>query len=174
MSLDFDKLSNLIDHVNSNGLDLITELSKFDCKRSLTIKSAIKYLDKHKPQILIETGTSRGSFHTNLKSMCGDGASTLFFAIWCSKNNACLYTVDIDPKCIESSKKNIEILGLSNYVNFVCSDSVKFLENVNLSDLQFIYFDSYDFDFNNPIPSQIHHLNEYNAVKSKLSSIVVF
>ena len=103
------------------GLDLIEELLKGSPIRAPTFIKALEYLDKVKPTILIETGTSRGRFDINLPSICGDGASTLIFALWCSQNNAKIYTVDIEQVCID-----------------------------------------------NPIPSQMHHLNEYLAVKDKL------
>ena len=166
--LNFDKLSDLKDHVEKNNLDLTTELLKFAPNRIETFKGVLKFLDKNKPKLLIETGTARGRFDINLKSMCGDGASTLLFAIWCSKNDAVLYTVDIDSTCIENSKRNIKCLGLDDYVEFIISDSVEFLNLIDISDIQFLYLDSYDFDYNNPTPSQLHHLKEYMAVKDKL------
>ena len=150
------------------GLDLIEELLKGSPMRAPTFKKALEYLDKVKPTILIETGTSRGRFDINLPSICGDGASTLIFALWCSQNNAKIYTVDIEQVCIDNCKLNIAALGLTEYVDFVVSDSVEFLKNCGLSELKFLFLDSYDFDFNNPIPSQMHHLNEYLAVKDKL------
>jgi hypothetical protein len=150
------------------GLDLIEELLKGSPIRAPTFIKALEYLDKVKPTILIETGTSRGRFDINLPSICGDGASTLIFALWCSQNNAKIYTVDIEQVCIDNCKLNIAALGLTEYVDFVVSDSVEFLKNCGLSDLKFLFLDSYDFDFNNPIPSQMHHLNEYLAVKDKL------
>jgi len=150
------------------GLDLIEELLKGSPIRAPTFIKALEYLDKVKPTILIETGTSRGRFDINLPSICGDGASTLIFALWCSQNNAKIYTVDIEQVCIDNCKLNIAALGLTEYVDFVVSDSVEFLKNCGLSDLKFLFLDSYDFDFNNPVPSQMHHLNEYLAVKDKL------
>lgn len=150
------------------GLDLIEELLKGSPIRAPTFIKALEYLDKVKPTILIETGTSRGRFDINLPSICGDGASTLIFALWCSQNNAKIYTVDIEQVCIDNCKLNIAALGLTEYVDFVVSDSVEFLKNCGLSELKFLFLDSYDFDFNNPIPSQMHHLNEYLAVKDKL------
>jgi len=150
------------------GLDIIDELLKSSDKRVSTFKAALEFLERTKPKVLIETGTSRGRFDINLPSMCGDGGSTLIFAIWCSKNNSKVYTIDIDPVCIENCKLNIEALGLSEYVEFVVSDSVKYLDECEHKDIQFVFLDSYDFDYGNPQPSQIHHLKEYLAIKNKL------
>jgi len=153
----------------THGLDIISELLKGSPRRANTFAKSLEYLDKVKPSVIIETGTSRGKFDTNLPSICGDGASTLIFAIWCSRNNAKLYTVDIEPWCIQNCKDNITALGLLDYVEFITSDSVEFLETCKLQELKFLFLDSYDFDCNDPVPSQMHHLKEYNAVKNKLS-----
>jgi hypothetical protein len=154
----------------AHGLDLISELLKGSPGRAPTFVKALEYLDRTKPSILVETGTSRGRFDINLPSICGDGASTLIFALWCSKNNAKIYTIDIDQVCIDNCKLNIGALGLMDYVEFVVSDSVGYLKECKLENLQFLFLDSYDFEYHNPTPSQIHHLNEYMAVKNKLSA----
>ena len=151
------------------GLDMIDELMKGSSIRAATFKAALNYLDRVKPAVIIETGTARGRFDINLPSICGDGASTLIFALWCSRNNAKIYTVDIDPICIDNCKLNIAALGLTDVVEFVVSDSVAFLETCPLTHLQFLFLDSYDFDYNDPVPSQMHHLKEYLAVKDKLA-----
>lgn len=162
-------LKEFKDICNATGLDMIEELIKGAPNRSTTFRKAIAYLDKHKPSVLIETGTSRGRFDINLPSICGDGGSTMIFALWCSKNNAKIHTVDIDPNCIENCKLNIDALGLSDFVEFVVSDSVAYLQNLKLDcKLKFLFLDSYDFDSRNPIPSQKHHEYEYLAVKDKI------
>lgn len=154
----------------TNGFDIIQELLKGSTSREPTFKKALDYLDKHKPSVLIETGTSRGRFDINLPSICGDGASTLIFALWCSKNNAKVYTIDIDPVCIANCKLNIAALGLTDFVEFVVSDSVTYLRDMEISNIQFVFLDSYDFDYNNPTPSQKHHELEYMAIKDKLQN----
>ena len=47
-------------------------------------------------------------------------------------------------------------------LHFVCSDSVSFLQNFGKT-IDFLYLDSYDFDVDNPFPSQHHHLLEISA-----------
>jgi hypothetical protein len=163
-----ETLAEFLAQCQALGLDVTEELLKGSPERAPTFKKALEFLDRTKPSVLVETGTSRGRFDINLPSICGDGASTLIFAIWCSKNNAKIYTIDIDPQCIANCKMNIGALGLMDYVEFVVSDSVAYLNDCELQDLQFLFLDSYDFDYSNPYPSQYHHLKEYLAVKNKL------
>src|SRR5437868_2681179 len=148
-----------------SNLNITIELLKLCPSRLPTFLAALHFLDREKPKVLIETGTARGRFDINLPSIVGDGASTLILALWCAANNAKLYTIDIDQRCIDNAKRNIEALGLSDCVEFITSDSIKFLQQFPENDLKFFYLDSYDFDVNNPFPSQFHHLGEYLAVK---------
>lgn len=61
-----------------------------------------------------------------------------------------------------------ELGKLNSRIHFVCSDSIAFLQNFGKT-IDFLYLDSYDFDFNNPLPSQYHHLYEIQAAYPKLS-----
>jgi hypothetical protein len=164
----FERLEDFKNYCQHHNIDPIEELLKGAPSRSATFRKALDYLDRTKPSILVETGTARGRFDVNLPSIFGDGGGTLVFALWCSKNNAKIYTVDIDQTCIDNCKLNIEALGLMDYVEFIVNDSVAFLQTCDLTDLKFLFLDSYDFDYNNPIPSQTHHKKEYEAVKDKL------
>jgi hypothetical protein len=164
----FKTLSEFKSYCHLNNIDMLPVLAYGSSFRGNTFTKALEYLDRVKPSVLVETGTARGRFDINLPSICGDGGGTLIFALWCSRNNAKLYTVDIDPQCINNCKLNIAALGLSEYVEFVVSDSVEYLQNCELKELQFLFLDSYDFDYNDPIPSQMHHRKEYAAVKDKL------
>lgn len=166
----FKTLSEFKSYCHLNNIDMLPVLAYGSSFRGNTFTKALEYLDRVKPSVLVETGTSRGRFDINLPSICGDGGGSLIFALWCSRNNAKLYTVDIDPQCINNCKLNIAALGLSEYVEFVVSDSVEYLQNCELKELQFLFLDSYDFESNNPIPSQMHHRKEYTAVKDKLHS----
>jgi hypothetical protein len=164
----FKTLSEFKSHCHLNNIDMLPQLAYGASFRGATFTKALEYLDRVKPSIIVETGTSRGRFDINLPSICGDGGGSLIFALWCSRNNAKLYTVDIDPQSINNCKVNIAALGLSEYVEFVVSDSVEYLQNCEFKDLRFLFLDSYDFESNNPTPSQMHHRKEYAAVKDKL------
>lgn len=51
---------------------------------------------------------------------------------------------------------------MENQVVLVCSDSVRYLKSFG-KQIDFLYLDSFDYDFNNPSPSQRHHLREIIA-----------
>lgn len=137
-----------------------------------TFSRIMDYLMIHKPKIIVETGTARGNFIDNLPSISGDGGSTLLFGLYAKMNNAIVYSVDISPSSIESSRRNVEFYGLKDYVRFVQDDSVNFLKNNAPFGIDVLYLDSYDYDVNNvdiQKASQEHHLKEIMAVYNKLS-----
>ncbi len=119
---------------------------------------ALKMLSENQCQVLIETGTARfgkGNFW-------GDGGSTYVFAEWASQNGGVFYTVDIDAEALAAARRDLDP-EFVDFVEFVQSDSIEFLRNFTQK-IDFLYLDSYDFDINDPIPSQQHHLDEIIAV----------
>lgn len=125
-------------------------------KRFASFVFALDLLQKRNATILVETGTAR--FGT--QNFGGDGGSTVLFADWASKNGAFLYSVDIDPQSVKNAKN--ATIAYKKYRKVVCSDSIAFLKNFN-QPIDFLYLDSYDFELNNPNPSQQHHLREIEA-----------
>lgn len=123
--------------------------------------TALKLMKERKVKVLVETGTARFGD----KDFQGDGGSTVIFGDWASKNNAILFTVDILPLAVENAR-NASTAYAKN-IRFTCGDSVKFLKEFKQA-IDFLYLDSFDFDFNNPDPSQRHHLKEIKAAYSKL------
>lgn len=131
-------------------------------KREKTFRMMFDYLnslnkDKY---LIVETGTTR--YTDNIQ---GDGASTIMFDLYCNtEKNGLVYTVDINPSACalvrtQTSPKTIVSLN----------DSVKFLATFpNPEDIDLLYLDSFDLDWNNPHPSSLHHLKELAAVYSKL------
>lgn len=138
-----------------NFLLLEDRISYDNCRFKTTIY-ALYLLSKRNAQIIVETGTAR-----NGTANChGDGCSTIIFGEWASKNNAHLYSVDINIENLLNAAKD---LGDSkDFVDLVHSDSVEFLKNFN-QNIDFLYLDSYDYEAHNPLPSQQHHLNEIIA-----------
>lgn len=132
-----------------------------DDQRYPTFYNALELINSCNAQILVETGTSRDGD----KNFKGDGGSTIIFADWAANNNAMLYSVDIDPDAVKNSVEATQIYG--NHVQVVCSDSIVFLENFD-KPIDFLYLDSFDFDFSNPPTSQEHHLKEIKAAYNKL------
>lgn len=137
---------------------LLKRLRKND-KRYETFLLSMQIMKKNKSKILVETGTARYGG----RKCRGDGCSTLIFGEWARDNDARFYSVDIDPKAIQNAKD--AVLPLNPDVIFITSDSVAFLENFyNYDDrIDFLYLDSFDFDPENPGPSENHHLKEIRA-----------
>ncbi|GJM27534.1 MAG: hypothetical protein DHS20C17_01690 [Cyclobacteriaceae bacterium] len=135
-------------------------------KRRDTLKKVLEMLDAREAKVLLETGISR----EGLKNTKGDGASTILFGIWAKQHQAKLYSVDIDPKAVSVANKQIDAMDLTDYVFTHVSDSVAYLK---LFDQQvgFLYLDSYDYDKRDKSiqkMSQLHHLNEFKAIESRL------
>jgi hypothetical protein len=55
----------------------------------------------------------------------------------------------------------------SEKTTVTCSDSLTYLPTLN-EKIDFLYLDSYDVDFLNPLPSAKHHLKEFNCIKHLL------
>lgn len=112
----------------------------------------------------METGCARKDH--GLLAWGDDGCSSFFFDIFTRQNNGKLISVDIEEKNVNHTNTNT-----SDRVQVFCSDSVKFLSKFdNPDEIDLLYLDSYDFDPNNPAPSQNHHLKEITAIYAKLQS----
>ena len=73
-----------------------------------------------------------------------------------------VYSVDLDSRAVITANNST-----SDKTLVICSDSVEYLKKFDKA-IDFLYLDSYDVDFSNPLPSAKHHLNEFNAVKHLL------
>ena len=63
---------------------------------------------------------------------------------------------------------------VSERTTVYCSDSVEFLWNIpEKRKIDLLYLDSYDFEPENPIPSQKHHLNVLTAVMINLLKVSI-
>jgi len=125
-------------------------------KRYDSFLMALKLLHQFNAKVLVETGTARNGD----QNFAGDGGSTIIFGNWAAINQSVLFTVDISPDGLENAKKATQ--RYSQSIHFVCNDSIAFLDSFNQY-IDFIYLDSFDFDSNNPKPSQEHHLREIIA-----------
>lgn len=146
--------------LNKNARYLTNRLAKTDA-RYPSFLLVLELLEYRKAKILVETGTARDGD----QNFSGDGGSTIIFADWASSHNALLSTVDISSNAIENAK--ISTLAYKENVRFFCSDSILYLQNFDRP-IDFLYLDSFDFDFTNPLPSQEHHLKEIEAAYPKL------
>ena len=137
-------------------------------KRQKTFQRTLDLLLEKKATCLIETGVAR----YGLKNSKSDGASTAVFGLWAKENNAVLHGVDVNAESISGAYNVIKELDLTESVNLINEDSIKFLCNFE-GDVDFLYLDSYDYHkYNKTIQekSQVHHLNEFKAIENKITS----
>jgi hypothetical protein len=124
--------------------------------RFRTFEYALNLLCARKAAVLVETGTAR----YGMGNCIGDGCSTAIFGEWVKIHGGVFFSVDINKQYLENAA---QALGdTKNYVNFVHSDSIAFLQNFG-HPIDFLYLDSFDYEFGNPGPSQEHHLKEIIA-----------
>ncbi len=126
-------------------------------KRYSTFKLCMELLEQRNAKILVETGTAR----CGLANCISDGCSTPIFGEWARDHGATLFSVDISPEAIQQAQ--LALIAINPNVQFATQDSVQFLAQFGQR-IDFLYLDSYDFDFNNPHPSQFHHFREIQAV----------
>lgn len=130
--------------------------------RRETFEAALHLIDQRSVKTIIETGTARGG----ALAFDGDGAFTVFFGYWSALNGADLYSVDINPYAIQNARYIVS--EYEKNVHFIEDDSAHFLQQFH-KPIDFLYLDSFDFDSNNPEPSQLHHLHEIEAAYDKLT-----
>lgn len=124
--------------------------------RYATFDLAFQFMEQRNAKILVETGTARfGARGCNV-----DGCSTLKLGKWAKLHDAQVFSVDNNPQAIAESENALRSVNPS--VAFYCMDSIAFLEHFDQV-IDFLYLDSYDFERNNPTPSQQHHLKEIIA-----------
>ncbi len=112
---------------------------------------------------MVETGTSRNG-DLNCE---GDGCSTLIFGNYARNNGNTFYSVDIDKEALANAKKALR--EAEPFVYLVEHDSIEFLQNFPTT-IDFLYLDSFDFEIDNPTPSQEHHLKEIIAAYPHLGT----
>jgi predicted O-methyltransferase YrrM len=108
---------------------------------------------------IVETGVIRNLGNWN------DGQSSILFQEFLKHHNGILRSVDINQAACEIAKKILD----NNLANVTCSDSIEFLSNVSISDVDLFFLDSYDVVFKDDAASATHHLNEFKIIESKLS-----
>lgn len=129
-------------------------------QRRDTFVKAIEQAYAREARHIVEVGTVR------VADKCPDGLSTLIFALYCELLKIQCYSVDISKESIAQSK--LAIAGHEFRVNYVQADSVMFLSNHH-DPIDLLYLDSYDYEENNPLPSQLHQMAELGAAYGKLS-----
>ncbi len=134
--------------------------------REYNFKFIEEYIKKNNCLNILETGTIRGHPDT-FNYLGGDGLSTLIFAHFSKIYNLNFYSIDVSPHSISQSKEILKQFNLHDYVNYINSDSVKFLSEFK-EKIDILYLDSYDFTENEEFNSQNHQLKEIIAAHDKL------
>ena len=132
--------------------------------RATSLSMVFEILDqkKNKGFFIVETGCMRAD-HGQL-ALGDDGASTYIFDDFINFYDGEVVSVDINPDNVKHAQKMV-----SDRTTVYCSDSVEFLWNIpEKRKIDLLYLDSYDFEPDNPIPSQKHHLKELTAVMKNL------
>lgn len=118
-----------------------------------TIYKALSELLKQKKEkyVFVETGCSAHGTK-----------STLLWDIFVQTFNGKVMSVDLNKNAVNETNKLT-----SQHTNVVCSNSLNFLPTIQ-DKIDFLYLDSYDVDFLNPVLSAKHHLEEFNKIKHLL------
>lgn len=110
---------------------------------------------------IVETGCARIK-----DNFLGDGMSTVLFDEFVNFYDGIVFSVDKDKNHCNLANSLTSDKTIVHH-----SDSVAFLWNLHIDrDIDLIYLDSYDINFNKPHPSMLHHLKEFCAVLPKLKS----
>jgi len=128
--------------------------------RANTFDKIFNYLEglKQNNYLIVETGTTR-----NLHAW-GDGNATILFDLFIQEYGGQVNTVDIDPDACKVSYENT-----SNNTLVTIGDSVNYLHRFpNPEDIDLLYLDSFDLDWDNPHSSAFHHMKELTTVYPKL------
>lgn len=135
--------------------------------RAETFRQAFAYLDRLDRAVgIVETGCMRRPDHWS------DGCSTLLLAKYAeTRPGSVVFSVDIDPAAVELCKTTV-----AGPLQAHCGDSISFLKSLadrppaELLSLDLLYLDSYDVNYDDPMPSAVHHLKELAAIAPLLSS----
>lgn len=134
-------------------------------KRRDTFRKTMELLDNTGAKMIIETGTSR----EGLKGAKSNGAATIVFGKWASRNNAFVHSVDISEASVTHAQKEVDRQHLQDFVKIHLSDSLVFLEKFDQK-VDLLYLDSYDYsnDIDVQKKSQQHHLEEFKRIEDQL------
>jgi hypothetical protein len=115
------------------------------------------------PLLIIETGCMRTPGNWE-----GDGQSSFMFDVLARSRHARFFSIDIGLESIDTARR-----ACSSSTQLVFNDSVAALHALRRSlpgAASLLYFDSFDFDPLNPMPSAIHHALELAAAGSLIGA----
>lgn len=136
--------------------------------RADTFAAAFTYLDRQtRPVGIVETGCLRKADNWE-----GDGQSTLLFDRYAEHHpGSFVATVDINAEATAICRS---LVGAA--VRITTGDSVNFLRDMaaapppELPALDLLYLDSFDVDFDDPMPAAIHHMKEFVAASPLITA----
>lgn len=150
--------------------EFFNEKSESLLQREMSFRKMFEHLDSiNKPIVIVETGCVRSA---NPWAMTGEGHSTLLFDAYtkCRSDGSHVYSVDINPEAVRVCRSLV-----SENVTVHEGDSIKYLNTLTKSladkDLQIdlLYLDSYDVDYNYWFPSAAHHIKELTSAWRAIS-----
>jgi len=130
--------------------------------RAESFRKIFAYLDRFdRPVGIVETGCVR-----QLDNWMGDGQSTILFDKYAEFHlGSAVFSVDRDPEAVALCRSLV-----GDRVHVHAGESVAYLKSLAarppsaLEFLDLLYLDSWDLNFDNPLPSAIHHLKELLAI----------
>jgi len=155
-----------VDNFLSPYIDALTKtgVSRLNYYRNIIEK----LVNLNKPITVVETGTMWEPLERN------QGAFTLIFAdLIKNYTGGKIITIDISEEHMNNCKESTK--QFSDVIEYIVSDSVTYLESLNdeeVKQIDFIYFDSYDLNIKDAVPSQLHHYRELAAVYKRLNENV--
>jgi hypothetical protein len=155
----FSNLSgNLYHDEKTQTYEMFSNVGKPMHLNYLTFKELFKQMNGRKDLTILETGIASAGTQ-----------STYLFNEYIKKYGGSFVSVDINQYLVDSHCNN-----MCSGTTLVCDDSVKYLNDwVKYNpdkQVDVVYLDSYDLDFDNPQPSAAHGLNEYLAILPSLKN----
>jgi hypothetical protein len=135
--------------------------------RTESFRKVFDYLDRFdRPVGIVETGCVRQQ-----DNWAGDGQSTILFERYAEFHpGSAVFSVDCDPEAAALCRSLV-----GERVHIHAGDSLAYLKSLadhppaGLEFLDLLYLDSFDVDFDDPLPSAIHHLKELLAIAPLVS-----
>lgn len=115
-------------------------------------------------EALIQLNKQNRNHYTIVETGCGTGGtkSTLLWDKFVNHTGGKVLSVDLNANSVKISNELT-----SNKTKVTHSDSLDYLPTLT-DKIDFLYLDSYDANFLDPLPSAEHHLKEFNIVKHLL------
>jgi len=123
-----------------NASDALSQYRQQLAGRYPTMRRALDLLGERGGKVIIETGCVR------MENDWGAGMSTLIFARWCYEHSGFMFSVDNSIEHLRTARR---VIGdwLAQYVTFIHSDSVAFLNRVGDQSIDLLYLDSLDYPY---------------------------